>query len=129
MSIKQIFKRKAVDMKSCAIIGHRKFQITKELECNLNETLNQLIVDKGVETFLFGSRSQFTDLCYKIVSQLKKENLEKVRRLLPFFSIQPKDIFQPHYLNNKKALVLQVLLFFYKNLFISNVENIVCRAV
>ncbi len=58
--------------KKCAIFGHRK--IDKEdklyLEDRLHETFKTLI-DKGYSIFLFGSKSEFDDLCYKTITNLK----------------------------------------------------------
>ena len=39
----------------------------------LHTTIIDLIVNKGVYNFLFGSRSEFDDLCYEVVCELKKE--------------------------------------------------------
>lgn len=35
-------------------------------------TIEDLIINKNVNTFLFGSKSQFDDLCYKVLTELKK---------------------------------------------------------
>ena len=35
--------------------------------------IEMLIVDCGVTTFLFGSKSRFNSLCYEIVSEIKKK--------------------------------------------------------
>ncbi len=39
----------------------------------MHTTIIDLIVNKGVFNFLFGSRSEFDDLCYEVVCELKKE--------------------------------------------------------
>ena len=54
-----------------AVIGHRKIEKSKELTDKLTELITDLIVNEGADTFLFGSRSQFDDLCYDIVTQLR----------------------------------------------------------
>lgn len=53
-------------MKTCCIIGHRDFEKTKELELKLNNILKDLIENKNVTNFLFGSKSMFVDFCYDI---------------------------------------------------------------
>ena len=57
----------------CCFFGHRKVEITDELRNKLCNSVEKLIVEENIDTFLFGSRSQFDDLCYQIVSELKEE--------------------------------------------------------
>ena len=45
--------------KACAIIGHRKIDITEELKSRLFDIICDMIENKGVRTFLFGSKSVF----------------------------------------------------------------------
>ena len=59
--------------KRVCFIGHRKIIVTEELKNNLTEYIEYLINDENVRVFLFGSRSQFDDLCYDIVSELKEK--------------------------------------------------------
>lgn len=40
---------------------------------HLYQTVENLIKNKDVTIFLFGSKSEFDDLCYKIVTELKKK--------------------------------------------------------
>jgi len=65
---------------TCCFFGHRKIERTKELEEKLKSVLDSLIVNKGVNTFLFGSKSEFNTLCYEIVSELKLKhpNIKRV---------------------------------------------------
>ena len=65
--------------KVCCFLGHRKIIETNELKSKLYETIEGLITDKNTETFLFGSKSRFKDLCYAIVSDLKKRYPNVVR--------------------------------------------------
>ncbi|MDO5477841.1 MAG: hypothetical protein Q4G23_01610 [Clostridia bacterium] len=58
---------------ACCFFGHRKINKTPELLEKLTETIEFLIADKGVITFYFGSKSEFDDLCYKVVSDLKEK--------------------------------------------------------
>ncbi len=56
-------------MKAC-FIGHRTVENKEQLAVLIRETVISLI-NKGVKTFLFGSKSEFDDLSWKIVSELK----------------------------------------------------------
>ena len=58
---------------SVTFIGHRKIKVTKKLTNELTMLICSLIKD-GVTNFNFGSHSQFNDLCYNIVSNLKKQH-------------------------------------------------------
>ena len=60
-------------IKKCCFIGHRKIEITDELEKKVKDYIENLIVNENVRVFLFGSRSQFDDLCYCLVSNLKEK--------------------------------------------------------
>ncbi len=58
-------------MYTCCFIGHRKIDDTPELRNKLEKTLLALL-ENGVREFIFGSRSQFDDLCYDLLTELKK---------------------------------------------------------
>ena len=58
---------------SCCFLGHREISETEELKIQLYNVVKSLIVNKNVDTFLFGSKSQFNDLCYAVVTHLKEE--------------------------------------------------------
>lgn len=57
----------------CCVFGHRKINETEELRSQVFTIIEGLIVENGVDTFLFGSKSRFNDLCYEIVSVLKEK--------------------------------------------------------
>jgi len=63
----------AVLENTCCFIGHREINVTDELKEKLRVVLECLIVDENIDTFLFGSKSQFDDLCYDIVTEIKKK--------------------------------------------------------
>jgi len=65
---------------TCCFIGHRKIDWTKMLEDRVKAVVENLIVKKRVDTFLFGSRSKFNDLCYEVVSEFKKkyQNIKRI---------------------------------------------------
>ena len=53
-------------------IGHRTVERTEELILSLKETVVSLI-NKGATTFLFGSKSEFDDLSWEVVTKLKEK--------------------------------------------------------
>lgn len=66
--------------KVCSFFGHRKIKITEELKQKLIETIESLIINKNVSIFLFGSRSEFDDLCHLIVTKLKEKYPHIIRK-------------------------------------------------
>ena len=58
-------------MKACSFFGHRDTPKTEELKQKVKETVERLILEEGVDTFLFGSRSRFDELCHIVVTELK----------------------------------------------------------
>ena len=62
-----------MDRKTCCFFGHRKITETDELKAKLIETIEKLIVDEKVNTFLFGSKSRFNNLCLEVVTEIKEK--------------------------------------------------------
>ena len=60
-------------MKACSFFGHRDTPQTDELKQKVREIVERLIVEEGVDTFLFGSRSQFDELCHIVVTELREK--------------------------------------------------------
>lgn len=60
-------------MKACSFFGHRDTEQTEELKQKVRETVERLIVEEGVDAFLFGSRSKFDELCHMVVTELKEK--------------------------------------------------------
>ena len=67
-------------MKACSFFGHRDTPQTDELKHKVRETVERLIVEERVDTFLFGSRSKFDELCHMVVTELK-EKYPHIRRV------------------------------------------------
>ena len=67
-------------MKACSFFGHRDTPQTDELKNKVRETVERLIVEEGVDIFLFGSRSKFDELCQIVVTELK-EKYPHIRRI------------------------------------------------
>ena len=55
---------------TCCFFGHRKINKTEELKSKLIEIIEKLIVEKHVDTFLFGSKSCFNSLCIELVTEI-----------------------------------------------------------
>ena len=58
---------------SCCFIGHRKIDETENLRAKLYKSIEKLVKYENVNTFIFGSKSGFNDLCYRIVTDLKQK--------------------------------------------------------
>ncbi|MBR6789007.1 MAG: DUF1273 family protein [Clostridia bacterium] len=58
-------------MQAC-FIGHRSIEKTQEVISSLKETVIALI-NKGVTSFLFGSMSEFDNLSWEVVTDLKEK--------------------------------------------------------
>ena len=82
-------------MKVCSFFGHRDTEQTEELKQKVRETVERLIVEEGLDTFLFGSRSKFDDLCLIVVTELKEKysHIKRVyvRSQYPYIGEQYKD--------------------------------------
>ena len=55
----------------CCFIGHRTINETEELKSRLLGIIENLILSQKVDTFLFGSKSRFDDLCLELVTEIK----------------------------------------------------------
>jgi len=60
-------------LSTCCFFGHRKIVETDKIANKLKESIERLITESKVDTFLFGSKSQFDKLCHSIVTQLKEK--------------------------------------------------------
>ena len=63
----------AVLENTCCFIGHREINVTDELKEKLHVVIKRLIIEESIDTFLFGSKSHFDNLCYDIVTEIKKK--------------------------------------------------------
>ena len=60
-------------MNTCCFFGHRTINETEELKGKLYKTIESLVVNENVDTFLFGSKSRFDSLCLELVTKLKEK--------------------------------------------------------
>ncbi|MBQ6702705.1 MAG: DUF1273 family protein [Clostridia bacterium] len=65
---------------TCCFFGHRTINETDELRTKITETVERLITNENVDTFLFGSKSEFDRLCLELVTKLK-EKYPHVKRI------------------------------------------------
>ena len=79
----------------CCFFGHRKIIETEELKSNLKEIIEKMIIENRVDTFIFGSKSQFDSLCLKLVTEIKTKypHIKRiyVRAEYPFIDEQYKN--------------------------------------
>lgn len=53
-------------------IGHRKIAANNSFYRNLIDLILRLVDYNNADTFLFGSKSQFNDLCLQAATEVKK---------------------------------------------------------
>lgn len=58
---------------TCCFFGHRKIDVTEQLTGHLKGIIEELIIEKKIDSFLFGSKSAFDKLCLAVVTELKIE--------------------------------------------------------
>ncbi len=58
---------------TCCFIGHRIIFEGEQFEAELFEIVEELILKKNVDTFLFGSKSHFNTITLKVVAKLKEK--------------------------------------------------------
>lgn len=58
---------------NCCFIGHRKVKDSGLVKERVEAVVVELL-SLGVKRYLFGSRSEFNDICLSVVSELKKDN-------------------------------------------------------
>ncbi|MGN0811976.1 MAG: hypothetical protein ACI4MQ_00495 [Candidatus Coproplasma sp.] len=58
---------------TCCFIGHRKVNDVDSVTERVKSVVVELL-SLGVKRYLFGSRSEFNDICLSVVSELKKDN-------------------------------------------------------
>ncbi|MBO4962339.1 MAG: DUF1273 family protein [Clostridia bacterium] len=108
-------------MKICCIIGHRKFKKTTELELKIRKTIINLIEKEQVSEFLFGSKSEFTDFCYNIITDISNR-YSNIKRI---FIRAEHPIISNEYCNYLKTFYDDT--YFYNKQLISNKYSYVKR--
>ena len=80
---------------TCCFIGNRNIVETEDLKIKLYKIIESLILENEVNTFLFGSKSRFNDLCLEIVTEIKQKypNIKRVyvRAEYPYISERYKN--------------------------------------
>ena len=59
--------------KTVCFFGHRKIPKNEEINNRVLETVESLIINENADTFLLGSKSEFNELCKKILCNLKEK--------------------------------------------------------
>ncbi len=59
-------------MNTCCFFGHMTITETEKLNLRLHTIIENLIKKENIDTFIFGSKSQFDDLCLDIVTKIKE---------------------------------------------------------
>lgn len=62
-----------MERKTCCFIGHRDFTSPVGLRSALKARIKKWITQENVDTFLFGSKSDFDDFCLDLVSEIKQD--------------------------------------------------------
>lgn len=65
---------------TCCFFGHRTINESEELKIKLFHAIENLITNANVDTFLFGSKSQFDRFSYDVVTAIK-EKYPHIRRI------------------------------------------------
>lgn len=97
----QNFKENAMKRNTCCFFGHRTVNETEELKAKLIEIIEKLIADEKVDTFLFGSKSCFNNLCLEAVTEIKEKHRHikrvYVRAEYPYIDEQYKNYLLQNY--------------------------------
>lgn len=59
--------------KTCCFIGHRTVEKGEQWESRLLQQIEEMICRAGVDTFLFGSKSEFDTLCLDLMNRMKEK--------------------------------------------------------
>lgn len=89
-----------MDDNVCCFLGHRKITVTEALKLKLSLVVKKLIEEEQVKIFLFGSKSQFCDFCYEIVSEMKI-NYPHIKRIYVRAEFPYIDVMYKKYLLRK----------------------------
>ncbi len=88
-------------MNTCCFFGHRTIDETEALKTRLYETVERLITEEKIDTFLFGSKSRFNDLCLELVTKIQEKypHIKRiyVRAEYPYISEQYKKYLLENY--------------------------------
>ena len=68
-----------MEEKACCFFGHKSMSVTEELREKLYLEIEDLIINNGVNAFLFCGKGCFDRLCLETVTELKKKYLHLKR--------------------------------------------------
>ncbi len=86
---------------TCCFFGHKTINENENLRARLIEVIEKLIVEKHVDTFLFGSKSRFNSLCLEVITEIKEKypHIKRiyVRAEYPYISERYKNYLLENY--------------------------------
>ncbi len=109
--------------KICCFFGHRTIQVTEKLYATTTAEILKS-VNLGCRVFYFGGYGEFDELCYKIVSKIKKEN--PTLNITRFYCVQQERYLRknsPHFnrANYEKVIYLSPAFEgWYKSIYFRN---------
>ncbi len=65
--------------RACCFIEHRKIDEQESVYQKVKVVLKELIEEKSVRTFFFGSKSEFGDICHTVVTEFQHNYPDIVR--------------------------------------------------
>ncbi len=60
--------------RTCCFVGHRTIEETNALKEKVYTCVEKMISELHIDTFLFGSKSRFNELCWEIVTEMKEKH-------------------------------------------------------
>ena len=109
--------------KTCCFIGHRSIKETEELKSKICEIIEKLIVENSVDTFLFGSKSRFNDLCLELVTKIKEKH-PHIKRIYVRAEYPNIDEIYKNYLAKRHRFFVGKILF---NFLLYIIKNIIVK--
>ena len=108
--------------KFCCFIGHRKIERTEELICLLKIFIEFLIVSENVAYFIFGSKSEFDELCCEIVDELKVK-YPHIKKIL--FTCKGEGGFLENETKERECMEKYLSKFYKKEIHVTSYDEII----
>ena len=108
---------------TCCFIGHRSIKEIEELKSKICEIIEKLIVENSVDTFLFGSKSRFNDLCLELVTKIKEKH-PHIKRIYVRAEYPNIDEIYKNYLAKRHRFFVGKILF---NFLLYIIKNIIVK--
>lgn len=69
------------DINTCSVFGHSDANLTDKEKKDLRDLFIDLIENKNVRIFYFGRFGNFDELCWEIISELKRTQYPDIKRI------------------------------------------------